>query len=468
MSEISSTTSSSGDLPETPASSAPAIRVQGVDKVYVTHARPIDRLRQAVLGSKSPRATEFWALRGIDLEVPRGTALGLVGRNGSGKSTLLQIICGTLQPTRGFVAVAGRLSALLELGSGFNPEFTGRENVYLNGALLGHSRQSTDGFFRDVVAFAELGSYIDEPIKTYSTGMVMRLAFAVAVAVQPDILVVDEALAVGDEVFQRRCLARIDDIKSRGATILFVSHSAGQVVELCDRVLIIDHGEALYDGPPRPGMNAYHRLVYSAPQRRDAYRARLRDAYQKGEPPPVDQVQPTAANDAPDVPAVRHEDYFNPGLAVDGGISYEPRGARISSLHVTATDGRRVNMLVASRTYRICYRVHFTEEAWSVAFGTRLKTLNGIELGGASTAMADRQIDHVAAGTTLDVTHEFHCRLIDGTYFLNAGVSAVVDGERISLHRLLDATAIQILPGAAGFSNGPVDFGFVCRVEQVG
>jgi lipopolysaccharide transport system ATP-binding protein len=238
------------------------------------------------------------------------------------------------------------------------------------------------------------------------------------------------------------------------------------VVDLCDRVILLDRGEVLFDGEPRPGMNAYHRLVYSAPLRREPYRERLRQAYLAHEPPPVDQA-PVMEHVTAE-PVVEQDDYFNPGLAVDGGVSYEPHGARITDLRVTTKDGRHVNMLVAGRTYRICYRVQFTQAAWSVAFGTRLKTLTGVELGGASTAQAERQIDHVEAGTLMQVSHEFECRLLEGTYFLNAGVSAVVEGERISLHRLLDATAIQILPGTTGFSNGPVDFGFVSRVEPIG
>lgn len=235
------------------------IQVSGLSKCYQIYGRPQDRLRQAIvprlqrLAGRPPVCyyQDFWALREVSFEVGYNETVGIVGRNGSGKSTLLQLICGTLSPTAGKVETHGRIAALLELGAGFNPEFTGRENVYLNAAVLGLSQDEIRGRFDAIAAFADIGPFIDQPVKTYSSGMVVRLAFSVAINVEPDILVVDEALAVGDELFQRKCFSRIEALKAGGTTVLFVSHSGSTVVELCDRAILLEGGELLAMGSPR-------------------------------------------------------------------------------------------------------------------------------------------------------------------------------------------------------------------------
>jgi lipopolysaccharide transport system ATP-binding protein len=209
-----------------------AISLRGVSKCFKRYDRPVDRLKELLIPGKS-RAQEFWALRDIDLDVPKGQTLGIVGRNGSGKSTLLQIIAGTLTPTTGTVQVNGRVSALLELGSGFNPEFTGRQNVFFNGQLLGLTKGEVEERFDEIAAFADIGDFIDQPVKTYSSGMFVRLAFAVAIHVDPDILIVDEALSVGDGIFVHRCMLKVQEFKDHGGTILFVSHDIGSVTRLC-------------------------------------------------------------------------------------------------------------------------------------------------------------------------------------------------------------------------------------------
>ena len=235
-----------------------AIRVENLGKCYHIYDHPRDRLKQFVLphlqrAAGRPSAKyyrEFWALKDLNFEVRRGETVGIIGRNGSGKSTLLQLICGTLNPTTGSVRTQGRVSALLELGSGFNPEFTGRENVYMNGAVLGLSMEEVNARFNDIAAFAEIGDFIEQPVKTYSSGMMMRLAFAVAVHVEPDILVVDEALSVGDIAFRNKCSEVIQKMMARGVTILFVTHDLGTLQLLCSRVLWLAHGELRASGDP--------------------------------------------------------------------------------------------------------------------------------------------------------------------------------------------------------------------------
>ncbi len=445
----------------------PAIVVRDLSKVYQIYDRPEDRLKQSLFRHRRQYYREFWALRDVSLEVPRGSTVGIIGHNGSGKSTLLQLICGTLRPTRGEVTVRGRVSALLELGSGFNPEFSGRENVYLNSAILGLSRTETDALMEEIIRFADIGDHLEQPIKTYSTGMVMRLAFAVAISVNPDILVVDEALAVGDEAFQRRCMSRIEALKKGGATILFVSHSANQVVDICDRAVLLDHGEMLYDGAPRRAVNFYHRLVYTPADKATDFREALRKA-RRGEAPLPDERAAATAADPADIPADPDEitDYYNPGLMAQSITEYESRGARINDVRITTTDGRRVNMLVTGRRYVLTYKVKMAEAAWSVAAGTRIKMLTGVELGGASTIHTPRMIEYVEAGSVLSVTHEFECRLTEGTYFVNAGVSALIEGERHWLSRMVDVAMFMVLPDKRGrYSNGPVDFAFDSQAQ---
>ena len=244
---------------------SPAVSVQNVAKLYHLYDKPRHRLLQFVM----PRLRAFlrlphkeyfrpfWALRNVDLVVPKGQTLGIVGQNGAGKSTLLQIICGTLSPSGGKVDVDGRITALLELGSGFNPEFTGRENVYMYGMILGIPRDELDRRLADVLAFADVGDFVDQPIKTYSSGMVVRLAFSIAVNVDPDILVVDEALSVGDIRFQNKCIRRMEELKNNGKTILFVTHSPGIVEAFCDRVVWLRDGTVFKDGDPSVVVRQY-------------------------------------------------------------------------------------------------------------------------------------------------------------------------------------------------------------------
>lgn len=253
-----------------PAGGDAAIVIADVAKCYQIYARPQDRLRQAVLPRLRRLAglppgryfNEFWALCDISFRIDRGETVAIIGKNGSGKSTLLQVICGTLTPTRGEVAVQGRVAALLELGSGFNPEFTGRENVYLNGSVLGLSRREVDERFEAIVAFADIGEFIDQPVKTYSSGMYVRLAFAVIANVDADVLVVDEALAVGDVFFAQKCMRFLRAFQANGGTLVFVSHSSAAVVNLCRRAIWLENGRMVMDGPAKEVSEAYHARSY--------------------------------------------------------------------------------------------------------------------------------------------------------------------------------------------------------------
>ena len=238
-------------------SSEPVISVKNLGKCYQLYAQPSDRLKQFLWRGKRQYFREFWALRDVSFEIAKGEVLGIIGSNGAGKSTLLQLLCGTLTPTAGQVEVRGRIAALLELGSGFNPEFTGRENVYMSASILGLSKQEIDERFEEIVEFSGIRDFIDQPVKTYSSGMYVRLAFSVATSVDPDILVVDEALSVGDGEFARKSFDRIRSMKENGKTILFCSHSLYQVEAFCDRVLWLDHGDLKLFGEPQDVVQRY-------------------------------------------------------------------------------------------------------------------------------------------------------------------------------------------------------------------
>lgn len=256
------TTQGSGAVsPTAPMEGEILIDARGVSKRFASYHRRATSLKERMVRREQSEGDVFWALRDVDLQVRRGETVGLTGPNGSGKSTLLKVLSGILRPNDGTVEVRGRVASLLELGAGFDGELTGRENVYLNSALLGVPREETDRLFEAIVDFSELGQFIDYPVKHYSSGMYVRLGFAVAVHVDPDILIVDEVLAVGDAAFQRKCLARIEDFQRQGKTILFVSHAAGQIESLCTRAVLLDHGRVLFDGTPRQTIKRLNKLM---------------------------------------------------------------------------------------------------------------------------------------------------------------------------------------------------------------
>src|ERR1700704_1074890 len=252
-----------------------ALRVERVSKQYRIYDHPGDRLKESMTRGHWKWHREFWALRDVTFEVEAGTTTGIVGPNGSGKSTLLQIVTGTLEPTHGNVWYEGRIAALLELGAGFNPEFTGIENVFMNAALIGFSRSETQRLLPEIERFAEIGDFIHQPVKTYSSGMYVRLAFATAVATNPKILIIDEALSVGDAVFQHRCLRRIKQMQESGTTILFVSHDVSAVKALCSRAILLNQGRVDMDGKPAEVLNRYQGLIM---EREEAYDRTARSA----------------------------------------------------------------------------------------------------------------------------------------------------------------------------------------------
>ena len=444
-----------------------AIEISSISKAFPVYAQPHHRLLQMLSRRNKQRwYQEFVALRDVSFNVERGETLGIVGRNGSGKSTLLQIICGTQTPTTGQVNVNGRVAALLELGSGFNPEFTGRENVFLNGMVLGLSWEEIEQRFESIAAFAEIGDFMERPVRTYSSGMYVRLAFAVAINVTPDILIVDEALSVGDEAFQRKCFARINRIREDGATILFVSHSASTVVELCNRAVLLDGGELLAMGSPKYVVSRYQKILYSPADKLASIRAEI----QKGNETDTSQVSVESATDAQDEPFIAaaddpvelpgeedDESYFEEGMLPKSTYRYDAIAAAIEDPHIETLDGRRVNVLKARRDYVYTYRIRFDRGASAVRCGMLIKSVTGLDLAGCVTSWAGSSLAWVDVGTVLEVRFRFPCMFASGAYFLNAGVQGRLGEEEVYLDRWIDAVMFKVIHEPGRLATTTID-----------
>ncbi|WP_039953879.1 ABC transporter ATP-binding protein [Rhodanobacter thiooxydans] len=444
-------------------SSDNVIVATNLSKAFPVYERPVHRLLQMF---SSPSRKHIWyrkfeALKSISFEVARGETLGIVGRNGSGKSTLLQIICGTLGETFGSIAVRGRIAALLELGAGFNPEFTGRENVYLNGTVLGLTRAEVAERFERIVEFSEIGGFIDQPVKSYSSGMFVRLAFAVAINVTPDILVVDEALSVGDEAFQRKCFARIQQLRDSGVTVLFVSHSAGVVMQLCDRAILLDQGELLAIGAPKLVISRYHKLIYAPPYRQAELRREIQaECIGIGSDSIAMPGLGEEGNDGGrSAPADEQGlESFDPEMFPKSTVRYDAQGAEIVDARIETRGGARVNVLVQGKTYIYTYRVRFSRAAASIRCGMLIKTVTGLELGGGTTAGDHGSEISVEEGDVVCARFSFKCLLDAGTYFLNAGILGRLGEDEVYLDRLLDAAMFRVLPKPSRLATGFVDF----------
>ena len=446
-------------------SSEPALVVKGLHKVFPIYDQPHKRLLELIDPRPGLRwRREFHALRGIDFEIPKGHTIGIVGRNGAGKSTLLQIICGTLAPSAGSVEVHGRMAALLELGAGFNPEFTGRENVYLNATILGLSRAEIDARLDDILAFADIGQFIDQPVKSYSSGMYVRLAFSVAINVTPEILIVDEALSVGDEAFQRKCFSRIEKIRESGATVLFVSHSAGTVVDLCDHALLIDGGELLMHGTPKRVVTLYQKLVYARPDQQPAIREAIRHGGREAAALLATEAAATQRRSDADPPVSidglaepRIQAWYDPELRPVSTVAYANKGAVIEDVRVETPDGRRVNMLVHGEEYVYRYGIKVERTLARMRVGMMIRTTTGVEVGGTVTPRDEPRMDLVPAGAELEVAFRFRCLLNPGTYFLNAGCLADTGDHEEYIDRRIDVAMLRVMPDPALTGTAIVD-----------
>lgn len=432
-----------------------AISVKNVSKCFRKYPHPVARLQEILLPGKS-KAEEFWALQDINFEVPKGETLGVIGRNGSGKSTLLQIIAGTLTPTTGTVQVNGRISALLELGSGFNPEFTGRQNVFFNGRLLGLSQREIENKFDDIARFADIGKFIDQPVKTYSSGMFVRLAFAVAVNVDPDILIVDEALAVGDIVFQHRCMRRMRALMESGITTLFVSHDSSSIKTLCTSAIMVHDGKMYTSGSPNKVIIDYMKLVTEleldlAP---DKPELRLEE-----NPSELSELSPTTENVDPDLEQITKP---TTTVEIDNVIEIQGtakkkstrRGNRKALIEEVKLFDQfekyagEVPILGFNEEVTLWVGLKVYEPLQGCIVGFFVCDKNGNEIIGSNTFEEDLPIGSLEAGEELQVKFRFKLPLRTGSYSLT--VAGSENYSSLTFDWIDNAMVFQVLPPNTG------------------
>ncbi len=429
----------------------PAISVRNVSKVYALYRKPIHRILEIFHPRGKKYHTPFCALDNVSFELNRGQALGIIGRNGSGKSSLLQLITGIQQPTAGTVQVKGRISALLELGAGFNPEFTGRENVYLNTAIQGFSEGDTDTRFQRIAEFADIGEFIDRPVKTYSSGMYIRLAFAAAVSMQPEILIVDEALSVGDIFFQQKCMTHMQKMMA-GCTIVLVSHDSHSIVNLCDRVLLLENGRTIFDGDPVEGVAEYTKLLHDE---------HFSGGKKKEERPALSS---TIAS-APNLP----ED-FSQWIKVPREKRSGVEQVVIEYLSVTS-DGKPVNMVQKGDLITIRLLVHATTALDELIFGYTVKDRIGNALFGENSLCLNSPVPHLEAGHSI-VEYSF-CwpEVYPYKYTITVGIgqgeAALGHVVQCWAHDIVSLTAITPNRSIHGMFNNVLESLTVRTVEHV-
>lgn len=432
---------------------SPAIVVREVSKKYRLYASAKHRLLEALHPFKRTYHREFWALKGVSFEVPRGQTVGIIGRNGSGKSTLLQIVCSILQPTAGEVEVTGRVSALLELGTGFNPEFTGRDNVDFYCRLMGVPAQQIPARLTEIEAFADIGQFFDQPVKIYSSGMFVRLGFAAAIHVDPDILVVDEALAVGDAKFQRKCYQKFVDFREAGKTILLVTHSQETIVRQCDRAVLLEGGEVLQNGDPNEVCNRYHELLFGPGPDAD-------DPTPDRQPPdPDDEEAPEEADDelarflretpAADRAPTRRNYNKNEHR-------FGTAGARILD-YLVVCDGRHdVATVRSGQSVDVYLKVLYHQDIEIPAFGFTVKTVDGVTVYGTSSFFRGIRFSPARAGQVIVFKASFGLNVQPGDVFVSLGVGdrGQSDAQMLDIRHDL----IHLLVETTHYFDGLVDF----------
>jgi lipopolysaccharide transport system ATP-binding protein len=425
-----------------------ALRVENVSKQYRIYAHPGDRLKESLTRGRWKRHREFWALRDVSFELEAGTTTGIIGPNGSGKSTLLQIITGTLEPTHGHVQHEGRIAALLELGAGFNPEFTGLENVYLNASLLGFSKREIDARLPDIERFAEIGDFIAQPVKTYSSGMYVRLAFAIAVSADPQILIVDEALAVGDAVFQHRCLRRIKEMQESGATILFVSHDPHTIRALCTRAILFNAGRVEAEGKPSDVLNRYQKIIMSRQANYEAARIVAAEADEVGE------LQLLEEDFKPLSYSFRHGDGT----------------AEILSVDLMDAARRPIEFVETGEAVVVRVRARLQEDVTDPVCGFLIRNRHGIHVYGTNTEIQQAYFGRVRNGEVIEATFVFNCWLGVGEFSITAAIHSAGGTsfdwtDDVLFFRVMSTVAID---GVANLNASVTTRRFALRAERIG
>lgn len=424
-----------------------SIVASNISKTYRIYNTPEDRLKQSIVPrlqslfgrARSHYFTEFPALSGVNFEIRKGETVGIVGKNGSGKSTLLQIICGTMTPTTGTVQTSGRIAALLELGSGFNPEFTGRENIYLNGAILGLTKEQVDGYFDSIASFADIGKFLDRPVKTYSSGMAVRLAFAVQAQIEPDILIVDEALAVGDARFQIKCFNHLKKLKSGGTSILLVTHSTEQIVAHCNHAILLDGGHVRAMGEPRSVVNQYLDLLFGRE------RAAIDDA----------SLVPDTTEPEVQAGETDHGSLSTGESRFALRPNYNPhehrwgdQGAEILDFCLFSAREEYPVSIKTGTTLNLWFSVRFHQEIVRPIYGITIKTKEGVTVYGKNTLLEpdDANLDAGRAKSLSVIKARFSASLAPGDYFISIGIASRGADSILPHDRRYDSIHFHIEP----------------------
>lgn len=419
-----------------------AIRVNDVSKMYKLYDKPTDRLKESLGLSRKKRYKEHYALNNVSFEVEKGETVGIIGTNGSGKSTILKIITGVLNPTSGNVEINGRISALLELGAGFNMEYTGIENVYLNGTMIGFSKEEIDAKLQDILDFADIGDFVNQPVKTYSSGMFVRLAFAVAINIEPEILIVDEALSVGDVFFQAKCYKKFEEFKKMGKTILFVSHDLSSISKYCDRVILLNKGTKKAEGKPREMVDLYKKVLVGADVEKG-----------KQEKESDYEEQQLKSN-------WKSNYEINPNLN-----EYGNRKAEIIDFAIIDENKSFTNSIIKGTSFKIKSKVMFHETIQDPIFTYTFKTLKGTDVTGTNTMYEKVPIGEAKAGEVYVATFEQDMFLQGGEYLLSISCTGYENGEFTVYHRLYDVINISVISdkNTVGF----YDMNSKVKVEKV-
>jgi len=424
-----------------------ALKLENISKCFHVYEKPHHRLLQGIFRGRRRFYKEYWALRDISFSVRRGEAVGIIGRNGAGKSTLLQVICGTLFPSSGSLEINGRIAALLELGAGFNPEFTGRENVFLNGAVLGLSQQEIHRRFSEIASFADIGDFMEQPVKTYSSGMYIRLAFAVATCVEPDILVVDEALAVGDVKFQAKCFRRFEELISRGTTILFVTHSTEQIVRHCSWSILLEQGVIRELGDSKQVANHYLDLLFGV-QRVD------RQQTDEGEATETPETKPSPLDGVFEKRPTYNPDEYRWGNGEAEILDY-----------LVTRDGQSDLLSVDGKDpFQVIFAVFFHVNVERPIFGLTIKTPDGVMVCSENTRdCAGGPLSRSAQkGEQLQVIFNIKQYLSTGDYLLSVGVVEERRGELVPLDRRYDSIFLHVTHDKKTY--GLVDLGMQVKI----
>lgn len=399
-----------------------AIKVENVCKVYKLYDRPSDRLKDALGLVRKNRFKEHHALNNVSFEVKKGETIGIIGTNGSGKSTILKIITGVLNPTSGDVMIDGRISALLELGAGFNMEYTGIENVYLNGMMMGFTREEMDARLEEILRFADIGDFVNQPCKTYSSGMFVRLAFAVAINIDPEILIVDEALSVGDVFFQAKCYKKFEDFKDQGKTIIFVSHDISSVAKYCDRVILLNKGDKLSEGNPKDTINLYKKVLL-----------KNSDNIQSGKV--LSQKEAAEQNGQWKV-----NYQLNPEVN-----EYGTGEAEIIDFAIVDEYGSFTNCIQKGTSFEIKSKVRFQTDILDPIFTYTFKTVQGTAVTGTNTMFEKVGIGMAKAGEIYVASFKQNMNLQGGEYLLSISCTGYVSGEFRAYHRLYDVCGVTVI-----------------------